>query len=59
MCGEQVRMDGSNGGLDMRMSVPESLGAFHRTTGKPDGSLLLLGDSCIQALVPLSRRSGQ
>ena len=47
-------MDGSDGGLDMRMRVPESLGAFYRSTSKPDGSLLLLGRPFPSVFVPHS-----
>lgn len=40
----QVRMDGSDGSAtDLRMGVPQSTGAFLRTTTKSDGSLLLEG----------------
>ncbi len=37
-------MDGSDGSAtDLRMGVPESTGAFVRTTAKADGSVLLEG----------------
>lgn len=36
-------MDGSDGGMDMRMSIPSSTGAFLRHTSKADGSALYLG----------------
>ena len=39
----QVRMDGSDGRTDMRMSVPNNVGAFYRESTKPDGSALCLG----------------
>lgn len=40
----QVRMDGSDrSATDLRMSLPESTGAFVRTTAKPDGTVLLEG----------------
>ncbi|EIE23647.1 hypothetical protein COCSUDRAFT_66025 [Coccomyxa subellipsoidea C-169] len=45
-CYPEVRMDGSDGSAtDLRMSVPESTGAFVRTTAKVDGSVLLEGAS--------------
>ncbi len=40
----QVRMDGSDGSTDLRMSIPDSSGCFVRTTAKRDGSLLLIGE---------------
>ena len=40
----QVRMDGSDGCTDLRMSIPDSSGCFVRTTAKRDGSLLLIGE---------------
>ena len=39
----QVRMDGTNGKADLRMSVPENVGAFYRSSTKPDGTVLCLG----------------
>ena len=39
-----VRMDGSVGRTDLRMSIPGSSACFVRTTAKADGSLLLLGE---------------
>ena len=39
-----VRMDGSHGRTDLRMSIPSSSACFVRTTAKADGSLLLLGE---------------
>ncbi|KAK9820202.1 hypothetical protein WJX72_007430 [[Myrmecia] bisecta] len=42
-CYPQVRMDGSQSRTDLRMSIPESTGAFFRSTSKPDGSILCLG----------------
>lgn len=38
-------MDGSDGQTDLRMSIPENSACFVRTTAKPDGSLLLLGET--------------
>jgi hypothetical protein len=39
-----VRMDGSDGRTDLRMSIPSCSACFVRTTAKSDGSLLLLGE---------------
>lgn len=39
-----VLMDGSDGRTDLRMFIPGSSACFVRTTGKADGSLLLLGE---------------
>lgn len=39
-----VRMGGSDGRTDLRMSIPGSSACFVRTTAKADGSLLLLGE---------------
>ncbi len=50
MVAKQVCMDGSDGSTDLRMSVPDSTGVFVRTTSRPDGSLLLLGESLGWAL---------
>jgi len=36
----QVRMDGSDGQSDLRMSMPQNVGAFYRESTKPDGSAL-------------------
>ncbi|KAK9905768.1 hypothetical protein WJX75_005992 [Coccomyxa subellipsoidea] len=45
-CYPEVRMDGSDGSAtDLRMSLPESTGAFVRTTARPDGTVLLEGAS--------------
>lgn len=44
-CYPEVRMDGSDGRTDMRMSVPNNVGAFYRESTKPDGSALCLGAS--------------
>ena len=41
----QVRMDGSDGRTDMRMSMPHNVGAFYRESTKPDGSALCLGQT--------------
>lgn len=47
----QARMDGSDeSGTDLRMSVPDSTGAFMRTTARPDGTVLLMGALCTQCL---------
>ncbi len=40
----QVRMDGSDGQTDLRMSMPQNVGAFYRESTKPDGSILCLGE---------------
>ncbi len=40
----QVRMDGSDGQTDLRMSMPQNVGAFYRESTKPDGSALCLGE---------------
>ncbi len=40
----QVRMDGSDGQTDLRMSMPQNVGAFYRESTKPDGSVLCLGE---------------
>ena len=42
-CVSQVRMDGSDGQTDLRMSMPQNVGAFYRESTKPDGSALCLG----------------
>ena len=36
-------MDGSDGQTDLRMSMPQNVGAFYRESTKPDGSVLCLG----------------
>lgn len=41
----EVRMDGSDGQTDLRMSMPQNVGAFYRESTKPDGSALCLGAS--------------
>ena len=51
-CKWQVRMDGSDGGTDLRMSIPENSACFVRLTAKQDGSLLLLGE-----LLPFRKRN--
>ena len=43
VCCWQVRMDGSDGRTDLRMSIPRDTGVFVRSTAKPDGSMLLMG----------------
>ena len=40
----QVRMDGSDGCTDLRMSIPDNSACFVRNTAKRDGSLLLIGE---------------
>ena len=40
----QVRMDGSDGKTDLRLNKSDSLGIYHRSTTKPDGSVLLVGE---------------
>ena len=37
-------MDGSDGHTDLRMSMPDNVGAFYRSSTKPDGTALCLGD---------------
>ena len=37
-------MDGSDGQTDLRMSMPQNVGAFYRESTKPDGSALCLGE---------------
>lgn len=39
----QVLMDGTNGKADLRMSMPENVGAFYRASTKVDGTILCLG----------------
>ncbi|KAL3136782.1 hypothetical protein ABBQ38_005496 [Trebouxia sp. C0009 RCD-2024] len=41
----EVRMDGSDGHTDLRMSMPDNVGAFYRSSTKSDGSALCLGAS--------------
>ena len=36
-------MDGSDGHTDLRMSMPDNVGAFYRGSTKSDGSALCLG----------------
>ena len=37
-------MDGSHGcGTDLRMAMPDSTGAFFRSSSKQDGTMLLMG----------------
>ena len=43
----QVRMDGTNGKADLRMSMPENVGAFYRSSTKPDGTVLCLGRAAL------------
>ena len=39
----QVRMDGSDGHTDLRMCMPDNVGAFFRSSTKSDGTALCLG----------------
>ncbi len=39
----QVRMDGSDGRTDLRLTHPDSLAFYHRHTTKMDGSTLFIG----------------
>jgi hypothetical protein len=41
----QVKMDGSDGRTDLRLSHPDSLAFYHRYTTKMDGSALYVGTS--------------
>ena len=37
-------MDGSDGHTDLRMCMPDNVGAFYRSSTKSDGSALCLGE---------------
>ena len=43
-------MDGSDGRTDLRLSHPDSLGIYHRSSSKPDGSALLIGTPSLRAV---------
>lgn len=51
----QVRMDGSDGQTDLRMSMPDNVGAFYRSSTKPDGTALCLGDQLNHLLMTLQQ----
>ena len=40
----QMRMDGSDGHNDLRMTAPDCMGAFYRHSTRADGSVLCLGE---------------
>lgn len=46
-------MDGSDGRTDLRLSHPDSIGVYHRSSTKPDGTALLIGSQPLtQQLIP-------
>lgn len=45
-------MDGSDGHTDLRMSMPDNVGAFYRSSTKSDGSALCLGNDLAPGISP-------